>query len=174
MEPLIKYAKEWNEKRIKEGLRKRTVSNISCQWNIHCDVDSIPSYELTEDEKLNMTNDEIISFNCYMDIYMHPDYDEEYFDIYSFCKSLENVESAVISGFYHRHFVLANNVIGSLGKGTLTKGVQALKSSYSTSCFPILDQIRYSMAIPIDKKYIDVKAKIVNLNAIARGWPKCI
>lgn len=145
-----------------------------CKWNQHCKVDDIPIYALDQAEKACMSEEEQQVFACLCGVYTHPDIDRESSDVYAFCKALELVESAVMSGFYHRHFVLANNVIGSLGKGTLHKGVQALRSSYSTGCFPILDQIRYSMAKPIDLMYIDKKANIVNLNAVARGWPKCI
>jgi len=178
-DPLEQFTADWMTKRRRMGdVPPRTGEPLDsfnrCEWNIHCRVDAIPVYELEPDEKAVMSAEEQRTFSCLCAIYTHPDVDVESSDVYAFCKSLELVESAVMSGFYHRHFVLANNVIGSLGKGTLHKGVQALRSSYSTGCFPILDQIRYSMAKPIDLMYVNKKAHIVNMNAVARGWPKCI
>ncbi len=66
---------------------------------------------------------------------------ETYSLLYAYVKSLEAVESALLGGFYYKHFMLASNVIGSQAKGTMNKSVQALRATYETACFPILDRL---------------------------------
>ena len=131
----------------------------------------IPVVKLTEEVESTMSAEDLRNFYFIANIYTHPDANVENAELYEYCKSLENIETSLISGFYHKHFTLALNVIGSLAKGTLSKNVQALKSSFVLGCFPILDQVRYSIAGPIDIKYAYLRAKIVNQNASKRNWP---
>ena len=71
--------------------------------------------------------------NLLLIIYSSP---EVYPALYSYAKALETIESSLLGGFYYKHFMLANNVIGSTAKGTMNKSVQALRSTYETLCFP--------------------------------------
>ena len=150
---------------------KRGVKCKSIEWNESLKVSEIPVVKLSEEVESSMSAEDLRNFYFFANIYTHPDANVDQAEMYEYCKSLEAVESALISGFYHKHFTLALNVIGSLAKGTLSKNVQALKSSYVLGCFPILDQVRYSIAGPIDIKYAYLRAKIVNQNAAKRNWP---
>ena len=50
------------------------------------------------------------------------------------------MESSLLGGFYYKHYMLANNVIGSMAKGTMNKSVKALRSTYEVLVFPVLDR----------------------------------
>ena len=171
-EPLMSYI------RYKQSPAGRTEDrNVerckSIEWNEYLNVKDIITAQLSEEEAIHMTSDEILAFKFLADVYCHPDAHIVNAQLYEFCKTLELIETALISGFYHKHFTLACNVIGSLAKGTLSKNVQALRQSYIKGCLPILYQIRYTIAGPIDIKYAHLRAKVTDGNARKRNWPLC-
>ena len=47
-------------------------------------------------------------------VYQQPD---RHAGLYNYAKALESVESALLGGFYYKHFLLAKNVIGTNAKG---------------------------------------------------------
>ncbi len=47
-------------------------------------------------------------------VYQQPD---RHAGLYNYAKALESVESALLGGFYYKHFLLAKNVIGTSAKG---------------------------------------------------------
>ncbi len=129
---------------------------------------------LSEEKRAGFSAEELSDLDLLGFVYLYPDDRHrggENAKIYLLIKSLEMLESALLSGFYHKHFVLACNVIGSQAMGTVSKSVQALKSSYSASCFPILDVIRYTMATPLENAFIHKKALLINKYAVQRGIP---
>lgn len=91
---------------------------------------------LSDGEEMSSNIDELCS-DAFRDglllIYSSP---EVYPALYSYAKALETIESSLLGGFYYKHFMLANNMIGSKAKGTMNKSVQALRSTYETPCFP--------------------------------------
>lgn len=72
-------------------------------------------------------------------VYMAP---EVYSGMHDYAKALELLESAILGGFYYRHYSLAVNVIGSASRGTMNRSVKALKTAYETCLFPCLDEAR--------------------------------
>ena len=52
------------------------------------------------------------------------------------------MESALLGGFYYKHYLLATNVIGSRARGTMCRPVEALRHTFDTGCFPLLDAVR--------------------------------
>ena len=171
-DPLMQFIKLKNSP---AGLAKdpRAAKCKVLDWNKNLNVQDIDVARLSEEETRSMSGDDVLAYNFLAHVYCHPDAHVINSELYEFCKTLELIESALISGFYHKHFTLACNVIGSLAKGTLLKNVQALRQSYVKGCFPILDQIRYTIAGPIDMKYVAVRAKVTDENALKRGWPVC-
>jgi len=92
-------------------------------------------------------------------VYSRPD---TFPGLYEYCKALEAVESALLGGFYYKHFLLANNVIGSSAKGTMNRSVAALKATFETNCFPVLDKIRAKLGAEIDAELSHNKGLIMD------------
>ena len=51
-----------------------------------------------------------------LEIYEDPD---AHAGLYNYAKALEDVEAGLLAGFFHKHYCLASNVIGSQSKGML-------------------------------------------------------
>lgn len=66
--------------------------------------------------------------------------------LYNFAKSLEDLETGLLGGFFFGHFCLAANVIGSDARGTMQRAVSGLKRTYETPVFPRLDAVRWAAA----------------------------
>lgn len=81
--------------------------------------------------------------------------------LYAYAKALETIESSLLGGFYYKHFMLATNVIGSTSKGTMNKSVQALRSTYESACFPILDKVRCELGEVFNDRYKHRKGRIM-------------
>ena len=92
-------------------------------------------------------------------VYARPD---TFPGLYEFCKALETIESSLLGGFYYKHFLLANNVIGSSAKGTMNRSVAALKATFETNCFPMLDKIRAKLGAEIDLELSHNKGLIMD------------
>ncbi len=75
---------------------------------------------------------------------------------------MECIESALLGGFYYKHFLLASNVIGLGAKGTMNRSVKALKNTFESVCFPVLDKIRADLGVKIDAELASNHAKIMN------------
>jgi len=99
-------------------------------------------------------------------LYRHP---EQYPSVYNFAKSLEIGESALLGGFYYKHFLLATNVIGTASRGTMQKMVPALKKTYETPLFPILDAVRTQLGQLVDKELEHKKGDIMKAIEIKRS-----
>ena len=97
------------------------------------------------DESASLTNElEIPLVNALISIYKEP---SAFPGLYEYCKALESIDSAIIGGFYYKHFLLATNVLGMSAKGTTNKTVKSLKNSYEMSIFPILYSVRVNLGI---------------------------
>ncbi len=83
--------------------------------------------------------------------------------LYAYAKALEAAESALLGGFYYRHFMLASNVIGTNAKGTMHKAVAALKKSYETPVFPTLDLVRSDLGRKMDRELVHNKGRIMDV-----------
>jgi tryptophan 2,3-dioxygenase len=95
------------------------------------------------DEAANLTSDlEVPLVHKLINIYSDPSSSA---GIYEYCKSLESIESAIIGGFYYKHFLLATNVLGMSAKGTTNKTVMSLKNSVESSIFPVLYSVRVNL-----------------------------
>jgi hypothetical protein len=111
-------------------------------------------------------------------VYMAP---EVYSGMHDYAKALELLESAILGGFYYRHYSLAVNVIGSASRGmtlsiasfritflgvildrasisdcllfsgTMNRSVKALKTAYETCLFPCLDEARTLLGSVMDQ-----------------------
>jgi len=92
-------------------------------------------------------------------VYAHP---AEYPGLYDFAKALEAIESALLGGFYYKHYLLAKNVIGSYARGTMEKMVGMLKMTFEVPCYPILDEVRGKLGVISDKQYEHNRAKIMD------------
>ncbi len=92
-------------------------------------------------------------------VYSSPD---SFPGLYEYCKALECIESALLGGFYYKHYLLASNVIGTLAKGTMNRSVEALKATFSTSAFPMLDEIRADLGAITDAEFAHKKGNIMN------------
>lgn len=96
-------------------------------------------------------------------IYEYPD---KFPCLYEYCKAMECIESALLGGFYYKHYMLAANVIGTKTRGTGTttnKSIdELLQHTYSQPCFPILNEIRGELGSIIDKKFSHNDAKIMD------------
>ncbi|GBG27115.1 Nematode resistance protein-like HSPRO2 [Hondaea fermentalgiana] len=93
-----------------------------------------------------------------LELYAHP---ERQPAIYEYIKSLEIVESALIGGFYQKHFILATNVIGSAAKGTMKMSVMALKKTFEKPVFPVLDHARSELGRITDERLAHLKGRIM-------------
>jgi len=82
-------------------------------------------------------------------------------ELYNYAKALEDVESGLLGGFYFKHFRLASNVIGSDARGTMRRAVKALKGTYETPVFPILDRVRSGLGAKVDAELAHVKGRIM-------------
>lgn len=60
--------------------------------------------------------------------------------------------TGLVSGFYYGHFCLAKAVIGLEAKGTMHRAVSALKRTYETPLFPLLDQTRSTLGARTDTR----------------------
>ena len=99
-------------------------------------------------------------------VYEFPDRDSpttlaSHRELYNYAKALEDVESGLLGGFYFKHFRLAANVIGSDAKGTMRRAVQALKSTYETPVFPLLDRVRSGLGAKVDVELAHVKGRLM-------------
>ena len=94
-----------------------------------------------------------------LELYEHP---ERRPALYNYAKALECVESALVGGFYFKHFDLAKNVIGSGARGTMKKSVQALRSTYEVGVFGPLDATRAALGDKIDARLAHVKGRIMD------------
>ena len=92
-------------------------------------------------------------------VYSSPD---SFPGLYEYCKALECIESALLGGFYYKHYLLASNVIGTLARGTMNRSVEALKATFSTSAFPMLDEIRADLGAITDAEFAHKKGNIMN------------
>ncbi len=92
-------------------------------------------------------------------VYSSPD---SFPGLYEYCKALECIESALLGGFYYKHYLLASNVIGTLAKGTMNRSVEALKATFSTPAFPMLDEIRADLGTITDAEFAHKKGNIMN------------
>jgi len=102
--------------------------------------------------------DEVLK-QALLHLYAHP-YDHP--GIYNFAKALEDVESALLGGFYYKHYLLATNVIGSEARGTMQRAVQALKAIYEKAVFPQLDKARVALGVHFDTELAANKGKIMD------------
>ena len=57
------------------------------------------------------------------------------------------MESALLGGFYYKHYLLATNVIGSRARGTMSRPVEALRHTFDGGCFPLLDAVRADLGL---------------------------
>jgi tryptophan 2,3-dioxygenase len=103
-----------------------------------------------------------------LELYEHP---ERHPGLYNFAKSLEIIESALLGGFYFKHFSLAQNVIGSGAKGTMKKSVAALKKTYERPAFPPLDRTRSALGAKMDAQLIHLKGRIMDRIEQRRSSP---
>lgn len=94
-----------------------------------------------------------------LELYAHPEHQPA---IYEYIKSLEIVESALIGGFFQKHFILATNVIGSGAKGTMKMSVQALKKGFEKPVFPVLDYARTELGRRTDERLAHLKGRIMD------------
>jgi hypothetical protein len=60
--------------------------------------------------------------------------------------------TGLVSGFYYGHYCLATAVIGLEAKGTMHRAVSALKRTYETPLFPLLDQTRSALGARTDAR----------------------
>ena len=93
-----------------------------------------------------------------MQIYAFP---ELFPNLYSVCKALENLESSLLGGLYHNHFLRATNVIGSTARGTFNRPVEALKLTFSKKCFPVLDDIKGELGSTMDQVLVNNEGRIL-------------
>ena len=93
-------------------------------------------------------------------IYQNPD-KKSHRPLYTYAKSLEDVESSLCH-FFYQHFCLAQNVIGSDARGTMRLPVQALKRTYEKSIFPELDRIRSHLGVIVERERSSVKGRMMN------------
>jgi hypothetical protein len=93
-----------------------------------------------------------------MAVYEYPDRHRE---LYNYAKSLEDVESSLLGGFFFKHFMLAANVIGSDAKGTMRRSVVALKPTYERAVFPVLDRVRSGLGAKVDAELAHIKGKMM-------------
>lgn len=102
-------------------------------------------------------------------IYSSP---EMYPSLYAYAKALETVESSLLGGFYYKHYMLANNVIGSMAKGTMNKSVKALRSTYEVLVFPVLDRVRSDLGATFTANNTHRKGRIMNDIEMKRKYGK--
>lgn len=93
-------------------------------------------------------------------VYQQPD---RHAGLYNYAKALESVESALLGGFYYKHFLLAKNVIGTSAKGTMNRAVTALQHSFQAAVFPELDSARSLLGARMDAALADRKGRIMKI-----------
>lgn len=86
-----------------------------------------------------------------LEIYKRPDI---YTGLNDYAKALEYAESSLLGGFFFKHFLLACNVIGVDAKGTMNRAVKALKYTFETPLFPVLDKLRSDLGRDEDARLI--------------------
>ncbi|KAK9819871.1 hypothetical protein WJX72_003475 [[Myrmecia] bisecta] len=82
--------------------------------------------------------------------------------LYNYAKGLEEIESALLGGFYYSHFILATTVLGTAAKGTMDRAVASLKATYETPVFPTLDAVRSLLGAKMDQELNHVKGRLLN------------
>jgi tryptophan 2,3-dioxygenase len=82
--------------------------------------------------------------------------------LYNYCQALEACESALLGGFYFKHYRLATHVIGSESRGTMKRAVAALKSTYERAVFPELDACRVELGRRTDAALSGRKGRIMD------------
>jgi tryptophan 2,3-dioxygenase len=82
--------------------------------------------------------------------------------LYNYCQALEALESALLGGFYYRHYRLAQHVIGSDSRGTMKRAVAALKGTYERAVFPELDACRSELGRQMDAALSSMKGRIMD------------
>ncbi|KAL3134108.1 hypothetical protein ABBQ32_008530 [Trebouxia sp. C0010 RCD-2024] len=99
-----------------------------------------------------------------LEVYEEPD---SHAGLYNYAKALEDVEAGLLAGFFYKHFSLASNVIGSESKGTgymksTNKAIAALKATFQTPVYPLLDQVRSDLGAKIDEELAHLKGRIMD------------
>ncbi|KAL0045339.1 hypothetical protein WJX82_004255 [Trebouxia sp. C0006] len=94
--------------------------------------------------------------------------------LYNYAKALEDVEAGLLAGFFYKHFCLASNVIGSESKGTgymgsTNRAITALKATFQTPVYPLLDQVRSALGAKIDLELAHLKGRIMDNIEAKRG-----
>jgi tryptophan 2,3-dioxygenase len=94
-----------------------------------------------------------------MEVYENPDANKEW---YTYAKSLEDLESGLLGGFYYKHFSLATNVIGNDAKGTSESTVKALKITYENPIFLVLDRVKHALGVKMDAQNAALKGRVMD------------
>ncbi|KAL0021755.1 hypothetical protein WJX79_004279 [Trebouxia sp. C0005] len=94
--------------------------------------------------------------------------------LYNYAKALEDVEAGLLAGFFYKHFCLASNVIGSESKGTgymgsTNRAITALKGTFQTPLYPLLDKVRSALGAKIDLELAHLKGRIMDNIEAKRG-----
>lgn len=106
-----------------------------------------------------------------LEVYEEPD---SHAGLYNYAKALEDVEAGLLAGFFYKHFCLASNVIGSESKGTgymgsTNRAISALKATFQTPLYPLLDQVRSALGAKIDLELAHLKGRIMDNIEAKRG-----
>ncbi|KAA6422051.1 MAG: hypothetical protein FRX49_08069, partial [Trebouxia sp. A1-2] len=106
-----------------------------------------------------------------LEVYEEPD---SHAGLYNYAKALEDVEAGLLAGFFYKHFCLASNVIGSESKGTgymgsTNRAITALKATFQTPLYPLLDQVRSALGAKIDLELAHLKGRIMDNIEAKRG-----
>ncbi|KAL0039762.1 hypothetical protein WJX77_007166 [Trebouxia sp. C0004] len=107
-----------------------------------------------------------------LEVYEEPD---SHAGLYNYAKALEDVEAGLLAGFFYKHFCLASNVIGSESKGTgymgsTNRAITALKATFQTPVYPMLDQVRSALGAKIDLELAHLKGRIMDNIEAKRGY----
>jgi tryptophan 2,3-dioxygenase len=94
-----------------------------------------------------------------MEVYENPELNKEW---YTYAKSLEDLESGLLGGFYYKHFSLATNVIGNDAKGTSESTVKALKVTYENPVFLVLDRVKHALGVKMDSQNEALKGRVMD------------
>ena len=94
-----------------------------------------------------------------MEVYENPELNKDW---YTFAKSLEDLESGLLGGFYYKHFSLATNVIGNDAKGTSESTVRALKVTYENPVFLVLDRVKHALGVKMDSQNEALKGRVMD------------
>jgi tryptophan 2,3-dioxygenase len=119
----------------------------------------------SDDEEENRLLDALLH------VYEQPD---RHSGLYNYAKALEAIESALLGGFYYKHYLLAKNVIGSESKGTgrlagTNRAVAALQATFQAAVFPELDHVRSMLGAKIDRLLAHRKGRIMTNIEIRRS-----